>query len=382
MANHCSQRRDALSERMLKRHHIIQVSSYYPPHLGGQENAVHDLAHHLAANGHSVQVLASRQGGGAKTEVRDRVHVRRLSSFVFGHAPIMPGFVGALLRMARPSSIVHVHIGQAFSPEMVWLAAKLRRFPFIAQLHIDFEPTGAAGFLLPLYKKYVLKPVLRAATTVIVLNEKTRTTVQQYGCRNVRIMNNGIDEAYFAAQRATLAPRPPDILRLVCVGRLSKQKNITTLLEALPHIARKVHLDIIGEGEERAAIEATITRLKLRNVTLHGRLPREEVRHFYQHSDALIMPSIFEAQPLVLLEAMATGIPIIGTNVIGVGEHIENIGIIAEPTPKGLAEAISKYDALHPDLPAMVNRGRAKAETLRWSQLLTEYETLYAEAAS
>lgn len=363
----------------MKAKHIVQVSSYYPPHLGGQENAVHDLAHQLAHVGNTVHVLTSAVGAKKGTTVEKKVCVKRLPGLVFGHAPIMPNFLLSLLRAAKSHSIVHLHIGQAFTPEMVWLASKLRRFKFIAQLHIDFEPSGPLGFLLPIYKKFILKRVLQSADAVITLNEKTLRTVRDtYGYTGrARIMNNGIDEAYFKLVRKRFAAEPPKTLQLLFVGRLSKQKNVPALIEGLAKTKRKTHLHVIGEGPEREAIEAAIAKCKIKNVTLHGRLPRKKVMQFYKECDALVMPSLYEAQPLVLLEAMAARIPIIGTNVIGVEEHIKKAGIIVPPTPYGIAQGIMQYDTQYAKLPKMVEQGYKQLEPLRWPQAIKEYEALY-----
>lgn len=363
---------------------IIHVSSYYPPHLGGQENAAHSLVQQLAAAGHRAYVLASSLGNGPRgNRLEDSVNVRRLWGFVFGHAPIMPWFPVALFHTARTDSIVHIHIGQAFTPEMVWLVSKLRRFNYVAQLHIDFKPSGRAGILLPLYKRYILKHVLHSASAVIVLNEETLHTVRKvYGYTGrAQVMNNGIDEVYFGLKRTRPALKPSSTLRLLFVGRLSKQKNVLVLLEAIQQTKRRVHLDIIGDGDEFELLQKIIVDNNLSNVTLHGRLERTQVMHFYQTCDALIMPSLYEAQPLVLLEALAMRIPIIGTNVIGIAEHIKDAGILVEPTADGIMRGIEQYDEYYPFLPRMVERGYAMAEKLRWSHTLKAYETLYDAVA-
>ncbi|HEU5186970.1 MAG TPA: glycosyltransferase family 4 protein [Candidatus Saccharimonadales bacterium] len=365
--------------------HIIQVSSYYPPHLGGQENAVQGLAQQLAKAGHRVTVLTSTNGGGAPgVTTENGVTVHRMPSLVFGHAPIMPQFAAALLGAVTPGTVVHIHIGQAFTPEMVWLVSKLRGFAYIAQLHIDFEPSGPAGILLPLYKKFVLKRALQSAAAVITLNQKTHRIVRRvYDYTGTAlVMDNGIDDSFFRLRRAPFTPHPPKTLRLLFVGRLTKQKNLITLLYALALTKRAVQLDVVGEGPEREQVEATIAQLKLKNVKLHGRLAREQVMKLYQTHDALIMPSLYEAQPLVLLEAMAARIPIIGTKVIGVEDHIAGVGILVKPTAEGLAHGIESYDTMYQQLPAMVKKGHDTVEKLRWPHILKKYETLYEQATA
>jgi len=382
VADHRTACREHLPGRVVKDKHIIQVSAYYPPHLGGQENAVHDLAGQLAQAGHRVQVLTSSKGSHpAGSKIENDVHVKRMRGLNFGHAPIMPAFPWGLYRATTPDSVVHLHIGQAFTPEMVWLVAKLRHFKYVAELHIDFEPSGPVGILLPLYKRLVLNRVLRSADAVIALNEKTLKTIREvydYTGR-AEIMHNGIDEAYFtiARTRKALPRKPPQTLRLLFVGRLSKQKNLGVLLQALSMTKRNVYLDVIGDGEERVKLTELITSYGLTNVTIYGRKGRDEVREFYKTCDVLIMPSLYEAQPLVLLEAMAAGLPVIGTNVIGVGEHIKDGGIVVEPTAKGLADGIEQYFTRYDFVQEMVERGRKLAEAFRWHNALKEYEGLY-----
>jgi len=368
----------------LKTHSIVQISSYYPPHLGGQENAVQDLAVHLAQAGHAVRVITSTAGGGARgTTIEQGVTVERLPAFVFGHAPIMPRFPAALMHATQSDSIVHLHVGQAFTPEMVGLIAKLRRFKYIAQLHIDFRPSGLAGVLLPLYKKLLLKQVLQSAAAIVVLNDQTLQVVRQtYAYRgNAYVMNNGIDDAYFALKRVPFAAQPPRTLRLLFVGRLSRQKNVSSLLHALKLTSRNVQLDLVGDGEERDSVLRIIAEQGLKTVTVHGRLPRDTIMTLYQTCDALIMPSLYEAQPLVLLEAMAARIPIIGTNVIGVADHLQGAGVITEPSSVGLADGIEQYFSRYALLPAMVQQGYRAVERLRWGHNLKAYEALYEKVA-
>lgn len=366
----------------MKSWHIIQVSAYYPPHLGGQEYAVQALAGQLAGTGHRVDVIASSHGTVRGKAHENGVNVVRLGGYTFGHAPIMPRFPGVLCQTATSDSIVHLHIGQAFTPEMVWLASKLRRFRYIAQLHIDFKPSGPAGILLPLYKRLVLGRVLRAAAQVVTLNRETQRHVKTaYGC-TAKILNNGIDETYFTLARASLPAKPPRVLRLLFVGRLAPQKNCRALLEALTRTPRTVQLDIIGGGESRPQLETYIARHKLANVTLHGQLAREEILHFYATSHALVMPSLYEAQPLVLLEAMAARLPIIATRVTGVAEHIQGAGILIEPTATGIADGINQYYTRYSELPGMIERAYTSASSRRWPQLLQHYEKLYAAVAN
>ena len=83
------------------------------------------------------------------------------------------------------------------------------------------------------------------------------------------------------------------------------------------------------------------------------------------------------AQPLVLLEAMAARIPIIGTNVIGVVDHIRNGGIVVEPSVEGIASGIEQYFTDYALLPKMVSHSYQRATKVSWKYALKKYENLY-----
>ncbi len=79
------------------------------------------------------------------------MRVRRCRTFVLASTPFSLGIFIALLRLAR-TAVVHLHQAHAVIGEMVWLTCRLRRAPYIAHFHLDIDPTGPAGVLLPAYK--------------------------------------------------------------------------------------------------------------------------------------------------------------------------------------------------------------------------------------
>lgn len=354
---------------------IIQISAFYPPHLGGQENAVADLAAALAKQ-HHVTVLTSDQGSHSGVEYQSNLTIHRLRSWLFGQAPIMPAFAGRLWRLLRQPSVVHLHVGQAFTPEMTWLVCRLRRQPYIVHMHIELTASGPVGWLLPIYKKLLLGPALRGAAAVLVLNDQNRQIVaQRYGYRGpIHKVSNGIAEAYFELRRR---PAPPSPLRLLFVGRLTPQKNLPAILEALTQLSLPLQLDIIGDGECRPQIERLIKQHHLSHVKLHGRLERDQVLPYYARSHALLLPSLNEAQPLVLLEAMAARLPIIGSQAIGVAEHIRGVGIIGGTSAPAIAKSISRFAAKIDKMGPQVERGFQRASARRLTNLVQIYQAIY-----
>jgi D-inositol-3-phosphate glycosyltransferase len=355
---------------------IIHVTAYYPPHLGGQETVVQDLVTQLAMAGEQVEVVTSSIGARTGVSVENGVSVTRLKSHEFAHSAIMWDLFFWLLRRTGRNTIVHLHMGQFFASEVVWLAAKIKRFRYILHLHSDLVQSGPMGRLLPLYKKLFLGREIHDAELVIVLNNEHRQMVRRdyrYQGR-VLVMPNGVDADFF---KVTRRPTGPATLKLLFVGRLSPHKNLAALIEALGAINREITLDIIGDGECHSELRMLIADRKLTNVRLHGRLSRDEVREFYSSCSALILPSLYEVQPIVLLEAMATRLPIIVSKGIGIEVEAREV-VLIEPTIQGIVFGIESFAKMTPDdRNLLADAAFKKAESHRWHALISSYIDLY-----
>ena len=257
----------------MKTSSIIHVSAYYPPHLGGQEIAVQNLVAQLELMGMEVEVVTSDLGARAGVSIENGVRVTRLRSAEFGHTAITWALFFWLLRHTNRNTIVHLHFGQFFFPEIVWLASKITHFRYILHMHCHPFQSGPIGKLLPLYKILFLRREIHSAKVVVVLNDQHRRIVRSnYGYDGrLLVMSNGIDESFF---RAIRNPVEAETSKLLFVGRLSPGKNLDALLEALSVINRDIALDIIGDGECRHKLEMIIKDKGLKNARLHGRLSR------------------------------------------------------------------------------------------------------------
>src|SRR5436305_3294227 len=159
-----------MSKVTLTRPAIIQVASYYPPHLGGMENVVAQVAEGFVDKGYSVEVYTSDIGNSRNAVSYPKLRVHYLKSIEFAHTPVIFTLFFRLLALSR-HSLIHLHVAQAFSPEIVYLISKLKGIPYVAHIHYAANPSGPWGFLLGPYKKWFLKRVLRSATKIICLSE-------------------------------------------------------------------------------------------------------------------------------------------------------------------------------------------------------------------
>jgi glycosyltransferase involved in cell wall biosynthesis len=357
---------------------VVQVVPYYPPHLGGMENVARSLAHALVGRA-DVRVLTTDRGAGGapRDEASGGVRVHRSRAVELAHTPIAPGLLWHLLRLPR-SAVVHLHVAQALVPEIVWLAGALRRRPYVAHFHLDVDASGRLGRLFTVYKRRVLGAVLRRAAHVIVLSaEQAEFVAATYRVPRARltILPNGVGAEFFAADRAR--PTADGATRLLFVGRLSTQKNVPRLLHAVAAVRRPVELVLVGDGEDRALVEATIARLGLTNVRLAGAARGGELVDWYRWADVFVLPSDKEGMPLVLLEAMAAGLPVVATDVPGIRDLVGADGLLTGCDPAELGAGIDRVAGDAHLRARLVAASRRRGAGRSWPSLVPDIEAVY-----
>ena len=367
---------------MKTRPRVVHVAPYYPPHLGGMEVVAKSIAEGLAAS-HEVEVLTSDRGAALPRIERHRnLTVRRLRALELAHTPLMPSLLWHLLRQPR-NTVVHLHAGVAFCPEIVWFATKIRRANYVLHFHLDVDAVGSMGFLLPWYKRFVLGPILRRAYRVVTVSpDQPEVLVQNFGVPAGRIQTipNGIDDSFSTVERQPPSAARP--FRWLFVGRLSPHKNVGLLIEAMAKMGQSAELVIVGDGDERDRLEQLAQRLGLTRVTFAGAQRGDDLLAHYQQADAFVLPSRKESTGLVLLEAMSAGLPVVATNVEGVRETVGTDGILVEETSAALAAAMDRVTA-DPGLWAeLAARSAGRSGQHSWDGPIDQFRALYAEAAA
>lgn len=214
--------------------------------------------------------------------------------------------------------------------------------------------------------------------------------------RKVVCIPNGIDMTKFVVPSRPVAARPitgefapPGTLMIMSVGRLDAVKDQTGLIDAFDRLckfdkpaAARLRLAIIGDGDQRAALEGQITRLGLAyQVRLFGN--RMDVPALLGEADVFVLSSIAEGMPGAVLEAMASGLPVVATRVGGTGELViegETGTLVPASDPDRLAAALNSY-LLNEGLRLQHGRaGRSRVEDrFSLAAMLSTYATLYDE---
>lgn len=206
-----------------------------------------------------------------------------------------------------------------------------RRFgiPYVVTEH-------SSGFLsrpMPEIKRRFVRAVVEDASCVLAVGSRLRDRLQELsGCDRVRVLPNVVSTAFFSLPEH---PRPSSPFRLVFIGHLTPRKSVDILLRALSAICRggDYRLDIVGSGPELPALQSLAKDLGIAAyVRFLGAMGKEQIRDVLWRSNGLVLPSRWETFGVVLIEAMATGLPVVSTRCGGPSDIVEpGTGILIEP---------------------------------------------------
>ncbi len=329
---------------------------------------------------HDVEVWTTALGPPVAPDDRTGAFpVRRLPAIEIAHTPVAPRLLRLLLALPA-DSVVHVHVAQALWPELVALSAARRDFRVVAHFHLDVDPSGRGGFLLPLYKRHLLARVLQHADAVLALTRaQADFLATQYGVESARLhlLPNGVDDAFHSVPRSTVAPGRP--VRALFVGRLDGQKNIPRLLRAVALVDEPVELVVVGDGEERARCEALRDELRLSHVQFVGAQYGAALVTWYEWADLFVLASDREGMPLALLEAMAAGLAVVATDVSELSEQVGGAGLVVAPDEPHLAGAITSLARDRTLLTQLQDRARARGRSLGWDSVVARLSSLYED---
>ncbi|MFA5173387.1 MAG: glycosyltransferase family 4 protein [Candidatus Paceibacterota bacterium] len=204
------------------------------------------------------------------------------------------------------------------------------------------------------WRNFLIRKYLRYADKIIAVSAALKEALEQNGINNVAVIKNGIDFRKFqnleGKDEARLKFQVSDNEKTILFGgRPSAAKGVKQLFEALKSIKDKCFKVIIfGENEKRKEEIKEEAKRKgiLEKIIFLGKVPNKEIKDIYKKADLLVVPSVcFDSFPTVILEAMATGIPVIATVFGGAKEMVLDgkTGFIVNPfKTKELAEKIEE----------------------------------------
>ncbi|MGF1522584.1 MAG: glycosyltransferase family 4 protein [Leptolyngbyaceae cyanobacterium] len=245
-----------------------------------------------------------------------------------------------LAQKLRAQGIQHLHNHIANSScTVAMLAAAIAGGTFSFTMHgphIFFEP-----------HRWRVDEKIRQASFVACISHFCRSQgmlfVAPEHWPKLRIIHCGVEPDLFPS-----VPHQDQGKRLLYVGRLAAMKGLPVLFEALAQLRERypdLRLTVVGDGQERPEIEASAQRLNLgQMVDFVGYKSQAEVRSYLQQTDIFILPSFAEGVPVVLMEAMAAGVPVLTTRIAGVPElvvHGESGWLVPPGDQQSLADSLA-----------------------------------------
>ena len=201
----------------------------------------------------------------------------------------------------------------------------------------------------------------------------------------LHVVHCGVDVSLFEPPQRAADGRPPEVLT---VGRVVPVKGQSLLVESIAALARRgvdARLTIVGDGPELSRLRALAERLGVADrVELPGAVGQDAIRAYYERADLFALPSFAEGLPVVLIEAMATGLPVVASRITGIPELVEE-GVSGELVVPGegddLTRALGDLLACPPERRVEMGRaGRAKVEAeFDLEQTAARLEELFAE---
>lgn len=305
---------------------VALVTPRFPPAVGGVERYVAWLAEALLRAGHEPTVITS---GTTRRTVRGEhpgpagrtVPVIRLGTWAtVSNTPLSPAWpwqLRGLLRELQPE-VVNAH---APVPGLADLAAFTSTAPVVLTYHAGSLVKGGhrADPLLRVYERRVLPRVFARCAALVSVSPVALT---HHGGHST-LVPPGVDVERFVPPRDGL-PRETRVLYAGRVERTSRWKGLQVLVEALPALRRAVptvRLSVVGSGDDVVPLQKRAAELGVADVIdWHGEIPHDELPAHYQRAGVTVLPSLTEAESfgMTLVEAMASGCPVVGSRVGGI----------------------------------------------------------------
>jgi glycosyltransferase involved in cell wall biosynthesis len=372
---------------------IAHLTATFPPYPGGAGNTAFRFAREQAARGHEVEVFTAPAPG----EVPDpgQVVVHRIDPVLaIGNAPLIPA-----LRKVEGFDVVHLHYPFIFGSELTLLgrlARRRREQALLVHYKNRLVGRGIRAALFSVYEHTIAPALIRAADRVCVLSADHANSVPylQRSAGKLIEMPNGVDTELFAPApddsgvrgRLGIAPGAIVVAFVATLDRAHHFKRLDLAIDALARVEGDVHLLVAGGGELLDEFRAHAGQAGVaERVHFLGAVAHPDLPGVLRAADLFLLTTEPpESFGIVLIEAMASGLPVIATDYPGVRAVIDDeTGIVV---PRGdsaaVAAALTDLVGASPERREAIGAaGKAKAEReWSWPSLVDRMDFAYAEA--
>lgn len=391
---------------------IAHIVCSYPPYYSGMGSVVFQTAQELVNLGHEVEVLTPeynepKEYKPVETEpeethaepLREQIEtVSRIApAFQYGNAAYLPQIKNEL----NDFDLVHLHYPFFGTANLVrqWKIKNPQK-PLVITYHMDARGSGLKGLFFKNYAKFWMPRILKSADLLItssyeyILASEAGKVFKENENKCVELPF-GVDiERFYPRQRPLeLFARHnlnPEMSTILFVGGMDKAhyfKGLPILLRALSILKKndlKVQAVLVGEGDLRASYQAQAAGYELEDrVVFTGQVSEQELAYYYNMADLFVLPSTNqgEAFGIVLLEAMASGVPVLASDLPGVRTVALDGGLVFEPgNAEALAGSILNFFGDKNDQIGWQEKARTAAEEkYAWGPLIKQLEGFYQQ---
>jgi len=356
----------------------------FPPIGGGAANANRYILGELAGEGIEADLVTSSPEGYREESFSELINVYRVDvgkdrAHHWKQSEILrymwKGFRKSR-ELEKENSYDVIHAWFGFPCGL--MAAKLDA-PYIVSLRGSDVPGYNERFSWQ-YKllKPVIKYVWRSAEDVVPNSRGLKELAQETLDLEMDVIPNGVDTEKFRPDHSYSGER----IELLCVSRLTPRKRISDVIKAVDGV-EDVRLNVVGAGVQENELRELIRERGLEEkVRLRGHVSHEDLPEVYREADMFLMPSLEEGMSNTLLEAMASGLPVITTRTGGISELMSGNGtVVPKKDPGSIREAIQDYRNNPMKMSEEGRNSRERAEEMSWQKVAKQYIEKYDEVS-
>lgn len=379
--------------------HIAHFTNFYLPVVNGVVRSVESFRKALTRQGHNVFVFAQADG-----DYEDEApFIFRYPSLILpmqieipAVIPVSP-FVDQLLPSLK-LNVIHTHHPILLGQTAARKAGELD-LPLVFTFHTQYrEYTHYVPLPQEAFQEFLkgaiqnwLKDFMRKCQHIVVPSESMKEIlVNEYGLKDrYTVISTGINlEPYQSVDENELRARNhwQDDKVIISIGRLAKEKNWETLLNAAAKVHRKypeLRLVLIGDGSEKKRLQSLASELGItERVTFTGELPFSEVTAYLKAADIFGFASVTETQGLVTMEAMAAGLPVVAVDAIGTQDIVAHgeQGFLVRNDAEALAASVCRLLESPELLQHFKGQALKKAQVFDVKNRAKELVTVYEQA--
>jgi phosphatidyl-myo-inositol alpha-mannosyltransferase len=363
---------------------VALVSPYDWAHPGGVSEHIRHLARQLRNLGHDVRMLApsSRKDEDADFYRIGGVVPIRLNDSV-ARITLSFNLARRVQEIMDTEAFDVLHLHEPFMPALPLTVLRMSHVPSVGTFHAYAKRN--LGYY---YGRPFFAPYLRRLQETIAVSGPAREFLRQYFPEaNPRVIPNGVDVDTFRPDHTPIRHLRDGMVNVLFVGRLEKRKGLRDLVLGFRDLQCRVErsrLVIVGDGPQRSEIEKLIEKHRVPNVVMAGYVPRSVLPRYYASADIACFPATGgESFGVVILEAMASGLPVVASEVPGYLSVVSAGRDSLTVRPRNPIELGAALTVLARDSELRARLGRAgleKAQRYAWREVAAQVIEVYQSA--